>query len=236
MNDKTKSSSDPLYAVLTGDIINSSALSGEKIKSCWEVISQTQKGFIEHYGPVIIGSPDFYRGDSWQILIDQPALSLRFALLLRARLKSEIETDTRIAIGIGSVETIHPQNISMSQGEAFTLSGQSLDDISGYFNLTGQLPDKARPMAEWFQVILYLCSEFVQSWTRRQAEIVSVALLLEPPKHAEIAKSLSPPVAKQTVTDSLKGAHWRALWEVLRVFETTIWANFVKLEEDQTGI
>jgi hypothetical protein len=207
-------------------MINSTSLSTQQIKQSWDALEGAIADFSDVHGSVIIGSPDFYRGDSWQILIDTPALSLRLALLIRARLRSELETDTRISIGMGSVETIHEKSISMSQGEAFTLSGHSLDTMTAYFDLTGQLPDEAGHMNDWFRTLLYLCSEFVQSWTRRQAEIVSLALLLKPPKHANIAKSLTPPVAKQTVTDSLKGAHWRALQEALKLFEATDWQTF----------
>ena len=209
-------------------MIDSTSLSTLKINESWDVLKRTLTDFSNTHGSVIIGSPDFYRGDSWQILTDRPALSLRLALLIRARLRSEMETDTRISIGMGPVETIHDTSISMSQGAAFTLSGQSLDTMTGYFDLTGRLPDGTGYLNEWFRTVLYLCSEFVQSWTRRQAEIVSLALLLRPPKHADIAKSLTPPVAKQTVTDSLKGAHWRALQEALKLFEATDWQTFVE--------
>lgn len=228
MSHQSENANVTVYAVLTGDMIKSTSLSTDKIRQSWDVIERTLADFCDAHGPVIVGSPGFFRGDSWQVLTNKPALCLRLALLIRARLRSELETDTRISIGMGSVETIDPQSISMSQGEAFTLSGQALDNISTYFDFTGQFPKNAGQIREWGPVLLNLCSEFVQSWTRRQAEIVTLALLLDPPKHADIAQALNPPVVKQTVTDSLKGAHWRALQEALKLFEATDWQSLVK--------
>jgi hypothetical protein len=167
---------------------------------------------------------EFFRGDAWQLVLSEPGGALRLALLIRARLRAQLGADTRVAIGIGGVESIDPERTALSVGEAFSVSSRALDKMTGYFEMTAALPDSARIAAQWLPAMAHLCSGLVQSWTRRQAEVVACALLLEQPTHARIAKALSPPVQKQSVTSTLSGAHWRTLLEPIRAFEATDWA------------
>jgi hypothetical protein len=113
----------------------------------------------------------------------------------------------------------------MSTGEAFVLSGRSLDRLPGYFDLTGALPASVGAMADWLPMALHLCSELTRQWTRRQAELVSIGLLLENPTHDQIAQAVRPKVTKQTVQESLGGAGWRPLIEAVTTFERTDWAG-----------
>jgi hypothetical protein len=156
---------------------------------------------------------------------------LRVALLMRALLLARDEVRTRVSIGIGAVEVIDRRRVSLSTGEAFVLSGHALDHITGHFDLTGALPERTAPLAAWFPAMLHLCSGLVRSWTRRQAEIVSLALLLDNPTHESIAGTLRPKVSKQSVTESLAAARWRPLLEGIRVFEATDWDRLGRLSE-----
>jgi hypothetical protein len=79
--------------------------------------------------------------------------------------------------------------------------------------------------------MLHLCSGLVRPWTRRQAEIVSLALLADNPTHESIAGSLRPRVSKQSVTESLAAARWRPLLEGIRVFEQTDWDSLGGLSD-----
>lgn len=176
---------------------------------------------------MVLGVPEFFRGDAWQLLLKEPGQALRVALYIRALLSAQAGIETRISIGIGTVDAINRSRTSLSTGEAFTLSGHALDEITGYFDLTGALPERAADLVQWFPAILHLCSGLIRQWTRRQAEIVSVALLLESQTHERIARSLHPPVSKQTVSESLAGANWRSLLEAIRMFEAIDWPSIV---------
>lgn len=99
------------YAVLTGDIIGSTVYHqvtkkslGEPITSAFRVIETWKKQLI--YSPVQI-----YRGDSFQVVLNDPADALRAAIIIRAALRSFAKAplparllDCRIAIGIGKTE------------------------------------------------------------------------------------------------------------------------------------
>ncbi|WP_421920414.1 hypothetical protein [Marinifilum sp.] len=126
-------------AVLTGDLIRSRKLQNgdlelvlEELPRCFEEIKNrylTKGGYFE-----------FYRGDSFQILIHEPELALKVALILRARLRSlfaakvsmkgtiDVKSDARISIGIGTMR-MQNSRVVESQGEAFELSGMELDKM-----------------------------------------------------------------------------------------------------------
>lgn len=77
---------------------------------------------------------ELYRGDSFQLLVEDPALAIYIAILLRAGLiyntpdTSDGVWDARISVGIGSIDFIS-ENIVTSDGEAFLLSSTQLDNI-----------------------------------------------------------------------------------------------------------
>jgi len=82
-------------------------------------------------------------------------------------------------------------------------------------------------LREWMRTLLHLCSGLAKGWTKRQAEILAQALIMPTATHQQISETLSPPVRKQTVTDSLRGANWRVLQEALVLFEQTDWQKLI---------
>ena len=218
-----KAAPDTVYAVLTGDIIASGEMSADHLKEVRETLRVAAEWFCNSFPRSVEARLDMYRGDAWQILLTEQELALRFALVLQAQLRTRLNAGTRVAIGLGHAEDIERQKVSLSTGEVFTLSGRALEGMTGYFDLTAALPDRAKALGDWVPVTCHLCSELVRSWTRRQAEIVSLALMHPDDTHEDIAARLDPPVSKQAVTAALAGANWRGLLEALKVFETTDW-------------
>ncbi len=214
-----------VVAVLTGDVIGSTKLPAERLSRARDLVVEAARRFRLRRPRTLYGTPEFFRGDAWQLLVQDPGEALRAALLIRAMLFAELEVTTRISIGVGGVDVINRTHISLSRGEAFTLSGRALDTMTGYFDLTGALPERAGLLLRWFPAALHLCSGLIRPWTRRQAEIVGLALLQERATHAEIAKALRPRVTKQTVTESLAGAGWRNVLEAIRACEATPWGS-----------
>lgn len=216
------------FAVLTGDIIKSSLLSKSNLDAVFstllnaaEVVKGWKRGLVK-------GNPEFFRGDTWQLLLKNPALAMRVGIFLRASLLAEGKADSRISIGMGKVENISLKRISLSRGEAFFLSGHGLDSMTLYSNMTIVVPKSARPLSEWLAVVGHLCDSLIGQWTKRQAEIVSVALAPREPTHEEIAQRLNPTVSKQAVTKALNGANWYAIREAIHQFERTAWESIIQ--------
>ena len=124
---------EKIYAVLTGDLVKSSRLSGEMSSKAMDFIKDGAAEFAELRPGAMIGKVDTFRFDGWQLLLGEPGLALQAALFLRSVLKMESDSrtkfDTRISVGIGPVESIIKEKVSNSRGPAFTVSGKALDSM-----------------------------------------------------------------------------------------------------------
>jgi len=128
-------------AVITGDIVNSSLIVKEKR----EHLLYALKTSFNEINREILKEPkspfEIFRGDSFQVVIKKPELSLLISLLIRAKLRSIIidkksesqpvkkSWDARIAIGIGNI-TFNSKKVIESDGQAFQFSGKLLDAMS----------------------------------------------------------------------------------------------------------
>jgi hypothetical protein len=68
--------------------------------------------------------------------------------------------------------------------------------MTGYFDLTAALPDRAGPLASWLPVVMHLCSGLARNWTKRQAEITWHALMSNYTTHESIADASDAPGQK----------------------------------------
>ena len=112
------------YAVLTGDIIRSSRLSANQL----ECVRSSLIGAVNVAGRwkrgLVKGKPEFFRGDAWQLLMAEPALALRVGVFLRASLLAGGLADSRVAIGLGDVERVSHERVSLSTGASLRSVGQ----------------------------------------------------------------------------------------------------------------
>lgn len=217
-----------VYAVITGDIIGSTKLSPAEMKKVRAAVGETTRAFVLRNDPLTRGA-EFFQGDSWQVLLGDPANALRMTLLIQATLRSKTNAETRAAIGIGAVSSLE-RTAAISTGEAFTLSGRALENIPTGVRLTGALPERVRAPALWFPHLLHLCSGLLRGWTRRQSEVMGLWLSLTDPTYESVASKLTPPIAKQSVSDILTSANLQALYEALSIFQETPWQELVAPE------
>lgn len=206
-----------IYAALTGDIIKSSKLSPQQLEEVRKTLNRAIKTLEKALDKkFLIGDIDFYRGDGWQLLLDDPALSLRTALFLRAALISTGLCDTRISVGVGTVDSIDKKKISKSTGMAFEFSGTGLDRLTkrSFMIVSGILTPQKLEIS-----VFELCDAIVQNWTKRQTEAVFWAL--QGLDHSQIAENMRPLTKRQTVTRMLNGAHWFQIEETLIRYEYT---------------
>jgi len=222
------------HAVLTGDIIESSRLSPNQLASvrsalirAVSVVRGWQRGLVKD-------RPDFFRGDAWQLLLADPARALRVGIYLRASVLAKGLADTRVSVGFGKVERVSPNRISLSTGEAFTLSGRGLDGMTQYSSMTIEIPESTVPLSEWLPVVGHLCDSLIGQWTQRQAEVICAAIDPSEPDQDEVARALKPAVSKQAVAKALNGADWYALREAVRLFEATPWKTVLSTQNRQT--
>ena len=212
-----------IYAVLTGDIVESVKLDSVNLKMVIQSIKEGQAGFDKVYPGAMIGILDIFSGDSWQVLMEHEHLSIRAALYFKALVKAVkgLNADTRIALAWGKIDesTVNPERISESTGEAFTLSGRALAEMDKSRRLIMKLPDTLTQNKESAYSLLphtiLLLEEISNHWTEKQAEAIVFALLGI--KQKTIAAELS--IAQSTVNKRLNGAGWDNLSQYLNYIE-----------------
>lgn len=208
------------YAVLTGDIVDSSKLSKPERQALPAVIKRAARETRKTFPEAVPLDIEVFRGDSWQMLVSDPVRSLRIALFFRACFRSGKERgrglDTRIAIAIGGIDFVPTGKVSEGDGEAYRASGQALESLpsSRFLTLGGiGLTEQAG-----FDVITSLIDAVVQGWTGKQA--LAVAGALQGWTQDKIAASWPERISQPAIAKHLGNARWAALETALAFSET----------------
>lgn len=208
------------YAVLKGDIIDSSRLSVPDQRSLKQRLREGAKRFAETFPRSVFGQLDVFSGDSWQLLMPEWRRSLRAAIYMRAVAKSveTLKADTRIAIGWGSVdeESLMPGRITESTGDAFTRSGHRLENMAKHERLA--FDGDVEESAPFVRASLALADEIADRWKAKQAQAIAMALLGQ--KQEEIAAATGK--KQPTVYKALKSAGWRGVEKFLEEIEYSL--------------
>ena len=202
-----------IYAVLTGDLIGSSRF---RIQQREEILSSLKDSFKE-ISPDIIASPFvIFRGDSFQGVLARPEEALKAALIIRASLLSKFKgkrtrLDARIAIGIGTIDYLPPDQAGEGDGEAFRNSGPELDKMKkSEQNLIIRTP--WTEINEELRTECALLDALIQRWTKEQAEAILFQIAHEDLQRSKqtqegIAKILS--ISQPALSQRLKtGGYW----------------------------
>lgn len=181
-----------MVAIITGDIINSSKVNTDK----WlPLLKETLKYF---------GKPpkewDIYRGDSFQLKVDDPACALEVALIIKASIKTIKKLDVRMSIGFGDV-THDASRITESNGTAFIHSGERFETLKkDKINLAVK--------SDWehfdldINMFLKLALLTMNQWTENSSEIVRLALRNPDKSQAELGSLIG--IKQNTVSTRLK--------------------------------
>lgn len=188
-----------LGAIITGDIVDSTRMVAEERNFMLRMLQSLPELLL----PLTKINLEIFRGDSFQIKVEDAVKSLRVALAIRAHIRSfkfadhNRQWDARLAIGIGTLE-YDTDTLATSDGGAYRASGRGLDSI-GKSRLSIDTP--------WIEVNkeLYVSTAFadniVSEWTQSQSRILFQNLTKEI-SHAEIGSSLG--ISRQMVDKALK--------------------------------
>lgn len=192
-----------IQAVITGDIINFTKLSGANRKKLIEDTGKLLKTWIKAQE-----NAEIFRGDSYQVLFEdiQAAITKSIQLICWFKKHSDeaanIYLSTRISIGIGKVAYLG-KNVLNSDGEAFHLSGRNFDTMKAEEFLTIHTNDELKN--EGIKIILNFVNKYIEKWTKGQSEVIF--LLLEGKTQQEIALILN--LSQPSVNSRLKSAGWK---------------------------
>ena len=221
-----------LHAVITGDIIRSRDL--DMIQR--EVLADTLKNvygcILEQYGFAVPQGLAMFRGDSWQIYIEEPQWALQIAVQFRATLRLKSwqegkEIDTKMALSIDTVDFVNTETPGASDGAAFQRSGLALNDLKKDQQLICVLPkDFPLELRLGTEHLAVVTDHLMQTWTRAQTKAVSFKLskpLEKELNQREIASMWFPTsVSQPAVSAHLKAAQWKLLKETLKRFREII--------------
>jgi hypothetical protein len=213
------------YAVLTGDIINSSKFRESERKELFRVMQNAAVDCQNYFSTSIPLPVDIYRGDSWQMVLSDLVMSLRIAmcyrLLVRIKMQTESLVDTRISIGIGKIDFIPSQRISQGDGDAFKRSGAAIEKLGRMRRMIIDIPDNEDQIQKSLNIVLLFIDFILQNTTKKQSQAILGALLGK--TQEQIADSwLERTITQQAVAQHLDRAGWHAIEKGLNYFEETL--------------
>jgi hypothetical protein len=215
-------------AVITGDFIDSSKLAPADWDRLHGFMKESSRLLRESFAAIVPLDVDIFRGDSWQMLVLDPGKALRLSLLYRATIRAKManpDLDTRMAIGMGKIDSIPKTRVSEGHGEAYLLSGEALDRLNRSRAANMCFAHKNNEIAENFDAIVRLIDAIATRWTDKQALAVSGAL--RGMKQEEIAEKLwEKRITQQAVAQHLSRASWEPVEKGIDYFEKKFRPNF----------
>lgn len=201
-------------SVLTGDIVESTRQTSDRIDAAMQAIREAAQTIATWQTPSYNARFTRFRGDGWQIVVSDPRLSLRAAVVLQGTLGA-MGLESRISIGIGPFDTLGTSNLSDAAGRAFELSGQALDKMGD----AARLAISGDTVIEQDTMLVDLLGERMGRWTAAQSEAAAMQLSspTHPPTLQEIGRNLG--ISAQAVNDRTRGAGCPAIASVLRRWE-----------------
>jgi hypothetical protein len=166
---------------------------------------------------------DVFSGDSWQILLTNPAKTLAAGLFYRAYLRAHADRcDSRVAAAIGPIDFVPRKKVSEGDGEAFRLSGQLLKSELGKRRM-GFAAHSRTATHRWDVAFDLIDPIAANQWRQKQA--LAVLGALQGQTQEEIGQSWEPSVAQASVNGHLRRAGWPAIDRAIIQFEE-YWAAF----------
>lgn len=204
-------------AILTGDLIGSTKADPAAVEQAMTVLATTAGEVSAWQADGADTRFTRFRGDGWQMMLTDPALALRAAVTLIARLRaSETGLDTRLAVGIGQIDRPGSDDLSDAAGPAFERSGRALDAMKrgDRMAIEGLAPARLQ------RSLLALIDERLTRWTPEQAEAAALSLRPDSPTLSEIGAKLG--ISPQAVSYRLTAAGVPRLRQVLRDWEDEV--------------
>lgn len=184
-----------MKAVITADIVNSTKIE----ETNRYLLVDELDNIIQDLKRLSSLRCEMYRGDSFQVLVDDVKYCLEIAVLIRLGLKKSNllknrKLDARMAIGVGEVSYEHEQVI-LSDGEAFRLSGRTFDKLNKRRLL---IATNINDMDEPLNVMLAFIDELLEGLSYTQSKYLYDSLLynMSQMELANVYNTSQPNIAK----------------------------------------
>ena len=199
-------------AVITADIVNSTKLSRGENKKLLKSLDAVLQGH-QH---------EFFRGDSFQVLVKSPDEALKILLQARtAAMKLSGSAmpvaDIRGSIGIGNVK-LPVKSFQTASGDVFILSGRAFDKMAKEERLTIVCDEKNKAVNSGLKLISQFIDYLFQRLTFKQAAVVYEQLMGR--TQIDTAKRLKK--SQATVHKHTQSAGWPQIEKLLADYKNLI--------------
>jgi len=160
---------------------------------------------------------EIYRGDEFQLEIDNPAEALQIAIQIKAYLKT-LRLDARMAIGIGE-KSHNAEKISESNGTAFVRSGELFEKLKKQ-KVTLAISSGQADFDAKINLMLRLGLTFMNQWLVQSAELVLVAIENQSLSQEEIGQRLG--INQAAVSRRRKRANFDLVLELENYYSENI--------------
>lgn len=195
------------YAVLTGDIINST----QELSEMW---LPELKAVLNQYGQ----EPEaweIYRGDSFQLLVKMED-ALEAAIAVKLSMMQFGSLNARVAIGLGDV-SYQSTKVTESNGEAFIRSGKTFDTMKKRtlaISLDKPLID------ELLNGLIDFGAYLIDGWSVSTVKVIRLALANPNKTQVELAKMLK--VSQANISETFSRAAYDKILQMMQLYRHTI--------------
>ena len=204
-----------MKCVITSDVVNSTKISAEKRDILLSVLQRIENDLQT----ICVTNIEVYRGDSFQVLVEDASKGMLCAILIRAGLMcfapEEDKWDARLSLGIGDVQ-YENRRVTMSDGEAFRLSGRTFEEIGKRRLVVTTISEDIN---EELTLSCAFADDIISGWSKKQAQLMYQVLLKGTPRK-ELADLHSTSV--QNIGKKLRAAKENLVVLFLRRFELLI--------------
>jgi len=204
-----------MIAVISGDVIKSQHIPKHDYDAMLYQLDQSLRAITQRH----LGQSIIYRGDAFQVQINQPPQVCRVAVLLYLHLKAT-GYEIRQSLAIGEIDNARA-DIKTATGSAFTLSGRGHDEIHNQRFALSSIDELKN---DGLTLNLAFIDVLLSKMTHKQANALYVYLTAENNQHSELAKQLK--TSRENVTKILNLAHYQLIERFLDYAEQAI-ANAV---------
>lgn len=218
------------YSVLTGDIVNFTNYSIDDRKSIISKLENLQMVLpTDLRREINYLQVQTFRGDSWQVVVNNPSKSLRVSTYIRAYLKSVVKDnnfDTRISIGISKLDSnfyLGDSSTMSGDGQAFRLSGHGIDALSKTNERMSILfdEDNNTNQIELVRAVVKLMDFVIINWTYKQSYLVTK--LMDGLSNREIASDwIDGEISSSAVSQHIRKSGWERVNYALKQFEIAV--------------
>lgn len=200
-----------MTSILTGDIIKSRTIKNPEIwlSSLKDALTWCSQDSTQW---------ELYRGDSFQLELENIAESLKAAIYIKACIKTIKGLDVRIAIGVGK-KTFSGKSIVESNGEVFQFSGETLENLKKE-KVNLKIKTTNEQLNQELNLYFKLALTIMDDWTPNSAEIVKLHIEQPQALQEELGKHIG--INQNAVSSRQKRAHLDVLMQLEQLYRQKI--------------